>query len=196
MNRNAFQNMLIVGVEDGSFQKGLTQKAILVAVLFRGVAIEDIKIVKITVDGLDATKKLIETLDGWKFETLLLAGVSFAGFNLIDPTVINETFGKPVIIVSRKKPNNEAVKYALQKHFDDWRIRWKVFEQLGPVYKVEALRGETPIYIEPVGMSVQKACKILQILSIRSKIPEPLRVARLIAHGLSQLKGTILTSNV
>jgi endonuclease V-like protein UPF0215 family len=45
----------IVGVEDGSFQKGITQRALLAAVLFRGLGIEDVKFTKITVDGLDAT---------------------------------------------------------------------------------------------------------------------------------------------
>ena len=62
MNRNAFRNLPIVGVEDGSFQKGITRRALLAAVLFRGLEIEDVKFTKITVDGLDATKELSELL--------------------------------------------------------------------------------------------------------------------------------------
>jgi len=51
----------VVGVEDGSFQKAITTKALLAAVLFKGLKIESVQIMKITVDGLDATRKLVKT---------------------------------------------------------------------------------------------------------------------------------------
>jgi len=177
--------MPVVGVEDGSFQKGITRKAILAAVLLKGVEIEDAKIVRITVDGLDATEKLIEMLNGWNFTAVLLAGVSFAGFNLIDPTVIYEKFRKPVIVVSRKKPNNKAVRRALQKHFGDWEARWRIFEKLGTAQCIVVLAGEPPVYIEPVGADSKRAQNLVRALSVSDRVPEPLRVARLIARGLS-----------
>jgi len=89
------------------------------AVLLRGSKIEHAKACKITVDGLDATEKLIEILNGWDFDAVLLAGVSFAGFNVIDPMAIHEKFREPTIIISRTKPDNKAVKRALQRHFED-----------------------------------------------------------------------------
>jgi endonuclease V-like protein UPF0215 family len=51
----------VVGVEDGSFKKGITPKALLVAVLFKELKIESVQIMKITVDGLDATPKTVKT---------------------------------------------------------------------------------------------------------------------------------------
>jgi len=177
--------MLTVGVEDGSFQKGITRKALLAAVLLRGVEVENAKITEITVDGLDATKKLAEMLSDWNFATILLAGVSFAGFNLIDPTIIHEKFEKPVIIISRTKPNNKAVKQALQRHFEDWEIRWKIFEKLGSVHRILVLAGEPPLYIETVGVGVKWACNLIRALSVCGRVPEPIRIARLIARGLS-----------
>jgi hypothetical protein len=185
MSRSAFQNIPIVGVEDGSFLKGTTQKAILVAVLLKGVAIENVKVTEITVDGLDATEKLAEILSNLDFVAVMLAGVSFAGFNVIDPTVIQERFDKPVIIVSRTKPDNKAVKQALQRHFEDWEIRWGIFEKLGSVHRIVALIGEPPIYFETVGVGVKWACNIIRALSAVCRVPEPIRVARLIARGLS-----------
>lgn len=97
MNQNAFRNKRVVGVEDGSFQKGITPRALLAVVLLKTLKIENVKIARITVDGLDATEKLDEILSEWKFEAVLLAGVSFAGFNFIDPTIIHEECGNPVI---------------------------------------------------------------------------------------------------
>ena len=54
MSQSAFRNTPVVGVEDGSFQKGITPKALLVAALFEGFKVEGVQIMKITVDGLDA----------------------------------------------------------------------------------------------------------------------------------------------
>lgn len=177
--------MPIVGVEDGSFQKGVTRKALLSAVLFRGMEIENVKVTKITVDGRDATKKLAEVLNKWEFAAVLLAGVSFAGFNIIDPTMIHEKFGKPVIIMSRIKPDNKAVKMALQRHFEDWKLRWEVFGRLGLVHRIVVLAGEPPVYVETVGVDIKWACNLVRALSVCSRVPEPIRVARLIARGLS-----------
>jgi len=177
--------MSIVGVEDGSFLKGTTRKALLAAVLFKGVEIKDVKITKMTVDGLDATKKFAKILNQWTFDAVLLAGVSFAGFNIIDPTIIHEKFRKPVIIISRTKPDNKAVKRALQRHFEDWKIRWAVFEKLGSIHEVVILTEEPPVYVETVGVDIRWACNLIQALAVCGRVPEPIRVARLIARGLS-----------
>jgi len=185
MHRNAFRKVSVVGVDDGSFQKGITRKALLAAVLFRRLEIENVKIAKITVDGLDATRKLAEILREWEFTAVMLAGVSFAGFNVIDPTATYEKFERPIIIISRTKPDNQAVKRALQRHFEDWEIRFRVFEKLGSVYEVVVLADEPPIYVETVGASVEWTCNLIQALSVCSRVPEPIRAARLIARGLS-----------
>ena len=185
MRRDVFRNLPIVGVEDGSFRKGITRRALLAAVLLRALKIEDVRITKITVDGLDATKKLAEILSEWEFAVVLLSGVSFGGFNIIDPTVIYEKFEKPIIIIARTKPDNKAVKRALQRHFKDWRVRLEVFEKLGSVYKVFAVASEPPIYVETVGASLEWTCNLVQSLSVCGRVPEPIRVARLIARGLS-----------
>jgi endonuclease V-like protein UPF0215 family len=183
--QDAFRSLPVVGVEDGSFQKGVTFQALLAAVLFRDLHIEDLKITKVTVDGLDATKRLIEILSFWKFEAVFLAGVSFAGFNMIDPAVIHRKFGKPVIIITRTKPDNKAVKRALKKHFEDWKVRFEVFEKLGLPYDFVVFSSRSLVYVKTVGASAEWACNLVKALSILGKVPEPIRVARLIARGLS-----------
>ena len=185
MDQEAFQNMRIVGVEDGSFQKGITRNALLVAVSLTGSKIERVKACKITVDGLDATQGLCGLLIDWKFDAILLAGVSFAGFNVIDPEELFENFSKPVIVISRTRPRNRAVKSALQKHFEDWQVRWKIFEKLGRVHKIVVSPWKSPVYMETVRGNVGWASNLVRALVVYSRVPEPLRVARLIARGLS-----------
>ena len=177
--------MRIVGVEDGSFQKNVTKKALLVAVLVTGSKIEHVKAFKVTVDGLDATERLSANIRDWAFDALLLSGISFVGFNLIDPMKVFEAFGKPIIIISRTKPNNKTVKRALRAHFEDWETRWAIFEKLGPVHKTVTLFGQRPVYLEAVYADVEWAVQLICALAFWGRLPEPLRVARLIARGLS-----------
>lgn len=175
----------MVGVEDGSFLKGKTAKTVLVAVLFKNLHVESVKVAKIIVDGFDATARLKGMLEGWQFEVVLLAGISFAGFNIIDPMQIYEKFRKPVIVITRKKPDNNAVRKALQKHFSDWKIRFEVFEKIGLPYKKLTFIGKSPIYVKALGARDQWAFNLIRKISVLGVVPEPLRVARLIARGLS-----------
>lgn len=185
MSRNAFQNLQVVGIEDGSFIKGVDKKALLAAVLFKGTNIEDVAFEWITVDGLDATEKAVNILERWDFEVVMLAGISFAGFNVINPMVIYERFRKPIIIASRTKPDNKAVKRALMQHFNDWRKRWAVFAKLGPIYELKVLSGGPPLYFEVVGTEMEWASRLITSFAVCGRVPEPLRVARIIARGLS-----------
>ncbi|MEM2099468.1 MAG: DUF99 family protein [Candidatus Bathyarchaeia archaeon] len=185
MRRNAFPKIPVVGVEDGRFKKGITRKAKLVAVLLLGTKIEDARATNITVDGMDATEGLLKMIKGWSFGAVLLSGVSFAGFNIIDPTVIHESYGKPVVVVSRTKPDNAAVKRALIRHFKDWKMRWSIFEKLGKVYEIKVVEDAEPVYIEVIGETFAWACTLMRAFSFCGRMPEPLRVARLIARGIS-----------
>jgi endonuclease V-like protein UPF0215 family len=190
MSLNAWQEFRIVGVEDGGFSRKQDcdiQKALFVCVLLRGRWINDFQVNMITVDGLDATEKLTSMLRQWSFDVVMLAGVSFAGFNLVDPRVVFEGFSKPVIVISRTKPNNVAVKNALRRHFEDWQVRWSIFEKLGSVYKIVSMPAEPPVYVEVVGAELDWASRVIRASSVCCRVPEPIRVARLVARGLTKM---------
>jgi len=191
MSPNVWREFRVVGVEDGGFSRKLQgrgiQKALFVCVLLRGKWINDFQADMITVDGLDATEKLTSMLRRLSFDAVMLAGVSFAGFNLVDPTIVFEEFRKPVIVISRTKPNNIAVKNALRRHFEDWRIRWSVFEKLGSVYEVVSMSAEPPVYVEVVGAELDWTSTLIRAASVCCRVPEPVRVARLVARGLTRM---------
>ncbi len=186
MPPNVWQKSRVVGVEDGGFSREAdVQKALLVSVFLHGISIIDFQMTDIEVDGLDATEKFNCMLRRWSFDSVILAGVSYAGFNLIDPNVVFESFGKPVIVVARTKPNSKAVKGALLRHFEDWETRWAVVEKLGRVYEIVSVPNEPPVYAEIIGADLRWARNLMRRLSVCCRIPEPIRVARLIARGLT-----------
>ncbi len=186
MPPNVWQKSRVVGVEDGGFSREADiHKALLVSVLLHGISIIDFQMTDIEVDGLDATQRLIDMLRAWSFDSVILAGVSYAGFNLIDANVVFEEFEKPIIVIARTEPSSMAVKSALLRHFEDWKTRWAVVEKLGPVYEIVSVPNEPPLYAEMVGADLKWASNLVRSLSVCCRIPEPIRVARLIARGLT-----------
>ncbi|RJS90052.1 DUF99 family protein [Candidatus Bathyarchaeota archaeon] len=178
----------LVGVEDGSFRpfnRRTLGTCLLCAVEMFGPKIEKVKVSPITVDGLDATSKLSEMLRDMDFEAILLGGITFAGFNIINVQQILKEYSRPIIIFIRDRPDNRAVREALEKHFDDWRERWDIIKSLGPVHSTRTRPDEPPIYFEVLGASSQWAEEVLRLSAMLCRIPEPVRVARLIARGLT-----------
>jgi hypothetical protein len=192
MSIRGYRDARVVGVDDGRFKKrkGGGEKTLLVAALFRGRTLEDVRISEVTVDGLDSTDSIRDMLRGLDFDFLLLSGATFAGFNVVDAHKLYELLGKPVIIVIGEKPRDHAVKEALKKHFGDWERRWGLMESLKPMFTVETDPGHNPIYYEVVGLDPGEASELLKACTFQGRLPEPLRIAGMIAKGLTSPKGS------
>lgn len=179
-----------VGAQDGSFeafQRGIDsaiQYTSLCLTKLAGPVIQDIRIGCITVDGLDATDVLLYKLDGWEFDVIILGGATFAGFNVVDVEQVHKATGSPVIVYSSKMPDMDATLSALRKHFPDWKMRWCRYEALGELNKL-AIGDYPAIYYEVVGASNSYAEKVLREQAITGRMPEALRVADIIAKGVS-----------
>ena len=172
-----------IGIDDGPFTKQ-QDNAPLVAAMLDGPHLLAVRTTEIEVDGLDATEKAVKLVSKWKPIPILLSGVTFAGFNLIDPHVLQKKFRVPVIIVVGQRPDNRAVKRALVRHFPDWKQRWRIISSLGPLRRVRTDPGEPPIHYEFFGCSSAEASSLLKSCSYVSRLPEPVRVAGLLAIGL------------
>ncbi len=191
MHRRASRNSTItscIGIDDGPFLSRRLggSRAPLVAVLLKGPHLVKARTAWIGVDGFDATgvaSRMLSSLRA-RESPILLAGATFGGFNVINPRMLMRQFRTPTIVVIGSRPNNRAVKRALVKHFPDWRRRWRILSALGPLHQVRTVRNEGPIFYETFGCVDNEARKILTEWAYVSRIPEPLRVAGLVARGL------------
>jgi endonuclease V-like protein UPF0215 family len=191
MHRRASRNSTItscVGIDDGPFlsrRLGGSTAPLVVAQL-SGPHLVKARIARVSVDGLDATSVASRLLGSLQLgeSPILLAGATFAGFNIINPRVLHRKFRRPTIVVIGSRPNNRAVKRALMRHFPDWKRRWRILSSLGPLRQVRAFRNEGPIFYEAFGCSDNEARRILKEWAFVSRVPEPLRVAGLVARGL------------
>ena len=179
------QEIRILGVDDSPFPSHTTEKVMLVGTVFRaGNWLDGVLSTHIYGDGTDATEKISKMVTNSRnlgqLGVIMLDGITFGGFNLVNVRQIFESTGVPVIVIMRKIPNFEHIKKAL-KRFDDWEDRWANVLEAGEVYKVD---NPEPIYMQIYGIEREDAEDIIRLSTTRSAIPEPLRVAHIIASGI------------
>ena len=182
--RKIKKEIRILAWDDGPFEFKSKGKDILVGVIFRGGQFLDgLLKTEIDIDGLDATEKIIEKTLKTKHKDLrviMLDGITFAGFNIVDIKEIYKKTKLSVIVVNRKKPNFEKFISTL-KQLPEPKKRLKCVENAGPIYWVKVKNKR--ICFQCSGIKIEDAKEIIKETSTMSLIPEPLRVAHLIATG-------------
>jgi endonuclease V-like protein UPF0215 family len=176
----------ILGIDDGPFDLHAGGKALLVGVIYRGGKFLDgVLRTEVTVDGTDSTEKVAEMVCKSKYKdirVIMIDGLGFAGFNLVDLEELFEKTGLPVIAVVRDMPDFAAIEDALDNtNHKDYYM--SCIKKAGRPKKVET-KDKKHIYIQYRGITFSDAEKIVKLSSTRSLIPEPLRVAHLIASGI------------
>ena len=176
----------ILGIDDMPFSFG-DKKVDIVGVIMRGNSyIEGVLRTTIEVDGRDATSALAELINRTRhreqLRVAMVDGAALGGFNVVDGEEIYGETGLPIITVTKEKPDEKKMIGALKKHFDDWEERWKIISK-GEMKKLEL---EYPLYIKCWGISFEDAKNVIKFSTIRGAIPEPLRVAHLIASGMKK----------
>ena len=176
----------IIGIDDGPFTKR-EKEVIVVGVVFRGGEFLDgVLRTNVTVDGLDATEKISKMINFSKhkqqLKVIMLDGITVGGFNVIDVRKLYSQTRIPVIVVNRKIPDLKSIRVALEKNFDDFEKRWKMLLNAG---KIKQLKFEKfSLYYQNIGIDDEEAEEIISISIKHAQIPEPLRVAHLIATGI------------
>ena len=181
----------VLGVDDGVFTPHTRNLVPVVGVVFRGgYWLDGVMHTKVRVDGFEATRKIASMIKGSphykQLRVIMLNGVTIAGFNVVDIKKLNTDTGLPVIAVTRDKPDFDEIHEALKK-LPKSNERWKAILNAGKLYEVQIRGGKGRVYMQIAGITEEDARKILQLTSTRSYIPEALRVAHLIASGLSAI---------
>jgi endonuclease V-like protein UPF0215 family len=162
-----------------------------IGVVFRGgYWLDGVMHTEIAVDGFDATDRIasmITVSPHYKqLRVIMLNGITFAGFNIVDVKALNAATELPVITVTREKPDFADIHRALQ-NLSNSEKRWEAIVNAGEPVEVLTRGTKAKVYMQTAGVSKEDAQKILRLTSTRSNIPEALRVAHIIASGISRL---------
>ena len=174
----------VLGIDDAPFDRK-DNEVLLVAPFFRGGRLMDgLLSTKVERDGEDATVKTIEMINKSKFrsqlQAILLDGIAFGGFNVVNIQAIEQHTRIPVITIIRKYPDFEAIKATLQKL--GMEQKYQLMELAGRPQSVEV--NKTKIWFQHIGCTKETAEEIIKLTTIHGNTPEPLRIAHIIGQGI------------
>jgi len=120
----------ILGIDDSAL---LNEKVMIVGTVFRGGEwIDGVLRSEITRDGLDATGVMVTMIKNSRhygqLRVIMLDGITYGGFNVIDIEELYRETGLPVIVVMRSYPDFEKIRSAL-RHFPDGEARWDIIKK-------------------------------------------------------------------
>lgn len=176
----------VLGVAE-SFKKS-DKKGVVAGIVMRGdIRIDGTGVCRPTVGGTDSTDELISMyhrIHRSDIRAWMLGGSAISWFNIIDLISLHERTGVPVVCVTYHA--SEGIEKYLREYFpSEWEKRLAVLERAGERTLVPLKSGYS-VYINNIGMSLEKAQQLVDLFTLDGRIPEPIRVARLLAATLRQ----------
>lgn len=172
----------IIGLDDGPFAADHVGRVPVVGVFYARARLDGVLVGAVEKDGCDAAEQLARLVGESKFagnvNLVLLQGIALAGFNVVDVFALHARLEIPVLVVARRQPDMAAIRAALLANVPGGAAKWTIIERLGPM---EPLRQ---VYVQRVGLTLAEASGVLKLTTVEGHIPEPLRVAHLIAGAL------------
>lgn len=180
----------ILGVDDGVFAPHTKTLALIVGVVFRGgYWLDGVMHSKVEVDGFDSTQKIVSMIMNSphykQLRVMMLNGITYAGFNIVNIKDLYEETNLPVIAVTRDEPDLNKIHKALE-NLPKSKERRNLINAAGEIVEVSTCSRKEKVYLQLAGILEEDARKIVKLTSTRSSIPEPLRVAHLIASGVTE----------
>lgn len=180
----------VVGIDDGVFFPHTQGKCDVIGVVFRGgYWLDGVMRTQVEIDGMDATEKISDMITDsphyGQLRIIMLDGATFAGFNVVNTLKLFKKTGLPVITITREKPDFDNIRKAME-NLPFAEERWRAIRSVDRIVKVFTRKGERAIFMQVAGAKVDAARRIVKSTATRSDVPEALRVAHLIASGLTK----------
>jgi hypothetical protein len=155
-----------------------------VGTVFTGLKLTGVVTGEVEKDGTDATETLAQLVAGSRFadhiQLVMLQGIALAGFNVVDVDELHALLGLPVLVVSRRLPNLASIRQALLTQVREGAQKWALIE------KLDQPEPAGKVYIQRVGLTSAEAALVVERFAVHSYIPEPLRIAHLIAGAVAR----------
>lgn len=171
-----------MGIDDAPFPRTQAGRVPVVGAVFADLRLDGILLGSVEKDGFDAADSISGLVGASRFKEhvrlVMLQGITLGGFNVVNVFALSRWLKVPVLVVARRQPDFKAVQQALLTHIPDGQEKWRIIEQLGPM---ESCAG---VYIQRVGIDFETAADLIERMAVHSRIPEPLRVAHLVAGAV------------
>jgi uncharacterized protein len=171
----------VVGFYETPFPRGRQGPVGLAGVVCAGTRFEGLVWGTVRQDGRDATDAIVHLLATGKFlpqlHLVLLDGLGFGGFNLVDLPALAAALDRPCVAVMRRPPDLAAIEAALDRLPGAARRR-ALLRAAGPVHRAGGF-----VFQVQGGDPAEVAAALARVTD-RGKVPEALRLAHLVAAAV------------
>lgn len=175
----------VLGIDDGPFRFGDVEVPVVGVVVQAPSYIDGVLHTRAQVDGRDATERIGGMIRRSRYREglamVLVDGSAVGGFNVIDVDRLHADAGVPVATVTRRRPDFPAIERALRRRFEDWEGRWEILRR-HPIEEVST--RHRPLFVTQVGATLAEVREAIALTTVRGALPEPLRIAHLVAASL------------
>ncbi|MEL7406057.1 MAG: DUF99 family protein, partial [Cyanobacteria bacterium J06558_2] len=141
----------VIGFDDAPFERHQQHKVNIAGVVCANTRFEGMVWGAVDVDGDDATEAICRLLIGKKFlpqlHLVLLDGIGFGGFNLVNLSLLAQRLSLPCVAMMRKLPNIAKMTAAMSR-LPSYQQRLTILQQAGEIHTyppfVFQVQGEQP----------------------------------------------------
>ncbi len=173
-----------MGVDDAPFARAHRGDVPIVGTVFARTRLDGVLTSRVRRDGANATRAVAGMLRASRFDAsvraVLLQGIAFAGFNVVDIHALADELARPVVVIARRRPDLVSIRRALLSRVPGGRIKWALVERAGPM---EAVGG---VFVQRAGIAIRDTERLLGAVTCYGALPEPLRVAHLFAGAVAR----------
>lgn len=173
-----------IAFDDAPFARAHRGDVTLIGAVFAGLRLDGVLSGRVRRDGANSARVMASMIARSKFvehlQLILLQGIAVAGFNVVDVFALHAATRLPVLVVSKRLPDMEAIRSVLLTRIPGGARKWRILERLGPMERCEG------VYVQRVGLTPEQCATVVRRLAVNGREPEPLRVAHLIASGARQ----------
>jgi uncharacterized protein len=171
-----------------SFSVNDTISTLAAVVMRSDLIIDGFGIGTLQVSGSDATEAIISLFKRMKrndINVVLLSGSVLSLYNIVDVDFLFNEIRTPILALTFKKSKSDLARNINAKFEPKVaKSKIKLLEKLGTPQRVK-LNTNYPIFVRSAGVTTLESEKILDKFTLQGAIPEPIRVARLLAKAVS-----------
>jgi len=173
----------VIGFDDAPFAQAHRGDVRIVGVVCARTRLDGIVSGQVRRNGANATERMHQLIAQSQFarhvRAVLLKGIAVAGFNVVDIHGLSAALGIPVVVVTRRPPSMERIREALFTHTPGAARKWRLIERAG------AMEPLGPLWVQRAGIEPAATAALLRATTLHGTIPEALRLAHLIAGGVT-----------
>jgi endonuclease V-like protein UPF0215 family len=173
----------VIGFDDAPLPRDHRGDVLLVGAVCSRTRLDGVVSARVRRDGSNATRVMVEAIQRSQFaehvRAVLLQGIAVAGFNVVDVHALHDALGIPVVAIVRRQPDYASIRRALFARVPGAARKWRLIERAG---KLDPVRG---VLVQRVGITIDHARELLAATTLHGNLPEPLRLAHLIAGGVT-----------